>query len=277
LAASNGATQEMAMDDRDLIKPLSIEAIGAFALVFMGCGAIVLTQGQDMVAIALAHGLAIGLMAMAAGHISGGHFNPAVTLAMLVTRRIDIPRAAAYVIAQLAGALAGAGVLVLTYRDVERNAVDLGVPAVGANLSSGNALVMEIVLTFFLVLVIFGTAVDQRTPKVVSGLLIGLTISMDILAGASVSGAAMNPARWLGPAVVQQTWDDFWIWWVGPAIGAVIAAVLYNDIIMGGRSTVPTTRPRRVEAEEDEAEVVVTSRESAPQVGRSRRAQRRSR
>lgn len=266
------------MDDRDLVRPLIIEAIGAFALVFMGVGAIILTQGQDIVAIALAHGLAIGLMAMAAGHISGGHFNPAVTLAMLVTRRIDMSRAVAYVIAQLAGALAGAGALVLSFRDLERNAVDLGVPAVGANFSAGNALVMEIVLTFFLVLVIFGTAVDTRTPKVVSGLLIGLTITMDILAGGAVSGAAMNPARWFGPAIVQQEWGDLWIWWVGPAIGAVIAAVLYNDIIMGGRTTATTpARSRRVEVDDDGAEAVVAVRETAVAVERSRRSRRRNR
>ena len=267
------------MDDRDLVRPLIIEALGAFALVFMGAGAIILTQGQDIVAVALAHGLAIGLMAMAAGHISGGHFNPAVTLAMLVTRRIDMPRAIAYVIAQLAGALAGAGVLVLSYRDLERNAVDLGVPAVGANFSAGNALVMEIVLTFFLVLVIFGAAVDTRTPKAVSGLLIGLTITMDILAGGAVSGAAMNPARWFGPALVQQEWGDFWVWWVGPAIGAVLAAVLYNDVIMGGRTpiTTATSRTRRVEVDDDEGGAVVAVRETAVQIERSRRARRRNR
>ena len=110
------------VNDRELMRALIVEAIGPFALVFMGVGAIILTQGNDIVAIALAHGLAIGLMAMAAGHISGGHFNPAVTIAMLVTRRIDTNRAIAYIIAQLAGALAAAGVLTLCFRDIERNA-----------------------------------------------------------------------------------------------------------------------------------------------------------
>lgn len=263
------------MDDRELMRSLIIEFIGPFALVFMGVGAIILTQGQDIVAIALAHGLAIGLMAMAAGHISGGHFNPAVTVAMLVTRRIDPQRAVAYIIAQLAGGLAGAAVLVLTFRDLERNAVNMGVPAVGANLSAGNAFVMEIVLTFFLVLVIFGTAVDTRTPKVVSGLVIGLTISMDILAGVTVSGAAMNPARWFGPAIVQQEWSDLWIWWAGPIIGAVIAAVLYNDIILGTTRGLSSTRTRIIE--ESDGEEIVAVRETSVQVSRSRRAQRRGR
>jgi MIP family channel proteins len=264
------------VNDRELMRALIIEFIGPFTLIFAGVGAVVLTQGQDIVAIALAHGLAIGLMAMAAGHISGGHFNPAVTIAMLVTRRIDAQRAVAYIVAQLAGALAAAGVLTLVFRDIERNAVNLGVPAVGTNLSAGNALAMEIVLTFFLVFVIFGMAVDTRTPKAVAGLVIGLTITMDILIGGTVSGAAMNPARWFGPAIVQQEWSDLWIWWVGPVIGAIAAAVLYNDVIMGGRtaSTAPAARARVSDADgEIEGEV----RETAVQVQRSRRSQRRNR
>lgn len=264
------------MNDREQMRALIVEFIGTFALVFMGVGAIILTQGQDIVAIALAHGLAIGLMAMAAGHISGGHFNPAVTVGFLVTRRIDTQRAVAYVIAQLAGALAAGGVLVLSFRDIERNAVNLGVPAVGANFSAGNALVMEIVLTFFLMLVIFGTAVDLRTPKVVSGLCIGLTITMDILAGGTVSGAAMNPARWFGPAIVQQEWSDLWIWWVGPIVGAIVAAVLYNDVIMGGTSPASPARARASEPAGDD-DVTVQVRETVVMAERSRRSRRRGR
>lgn len=262
------------MNDRELTRSLIIEFIGPFALVFMGVGAIILTQGQDIVAIALAHGLAIGLMAMSAGHISGGHYNPAVTLAMLVTGRIDLQRAVAYVIAQLAGGLAGAGALVLSFRDLERNAVNLGVPVVGANLSAGNALVMEVVLTFFLVFVIFGTAVDTRTPKVISGLAIGLTITMDILAGGAVSGAVMNPARWFGPAIVQQDWSDLWIWWVGPIVGAVIAALVYDGVCLDGNARSIAPRPQTAgEASGDEAAVVRT----APAHARSRRSRRRGR
>ncbi len=221
---------------------LVVEALGTFALCFMGCGAIILTQGQDIVAIALAHGLAIGLMVAAAGHISGGHYNPAVTLGMLVTRRIEPGPALAYVVAQLVGAVLGAGALTLAYLDLDRNAVELGLPTVGNSitadpvekLSTTNALAMEAILTFFLVFVIFGVAVDRRSGgRAIAGLAIGLTITMDILAGGAVSGAAMNPARWFGPAVVQQEFGDFWIWIIGPAIGAVIAALLYNEFLLG--------------------------------------------
>jgi len=221
---------------------LLVEALGTFALCFMGIGAIILTQGQDIVAIALAHGLAIGLMVAAAGHISGGHFNPAVTLGMLVTGRISLQPAVAYVVAQLIGAVAGAGALTLAYLDVDRNNVDLGLPAIGNSitadpvekLSAGNAVAMEAILTFFLVFVIFGVAVDRRSGgRAIAGLAIGLTISMDILAGGAVSGAAMNPARWFGPAVIQQDFSDFWIWIVGPAIGAVVAALIYSQFLLG--------------------------------------------
>lgn len=261
------------MDDRDLIRALIVEFIGPFALTFMGAGAIILTQGQDIVAIALAHGLAIGLLAMAAGHISGGHYNPAVTIGMFVTRRIDLAKAVAYIISQLAGALAAAGALTLCFRDIERNAVNLGVPSVGANFSAGNAFFMEAVLTFFLVFVIFGTAVDNRTPKVVAGLCIGLTITMDVLAGGTVSGAAMNPARWFGPALVQQEWSDLWVWWAGPIVGAIVAAVLYNDVILGADTT-STIRARHI-VETEDGDTAVELRETAVQVQRSRRAKRR--
>jgi hypothetical protein len=105
---------------------------------------------------------------------------------------------------------------------------------VGANLSTGNALVMEAILTFFLMFVIFGVAIDHRTGRAISGLAIGLTITMDIFAGGVVSGAVMNPARAFGPEVIQGNFTDFWIWWVGPIVGAVIAALLYNDVLLAG-------------------------------------------
>ncbi|MGD9713086.1 MAG: MIP/aquaporin family protein [Thermomicrobiales bacterium] len=221
---------------------LVVEAIGTFTLLFAGCGSIILTQGQDIVAIALAHGLAIGLMVAAAGHISGGHFNPAVTLGMLVTKRISVGPAIGYVVAQLIGAVLGAGALTLTFLRADRDAVDLGLPVVGSSLttdpveslSSGNALAMEAILTFFLVFVIFGVAVDQRSGgRAIAGLAIGFTITMDILVGGAVSGGAMNPARWFGPAVIEGEFKNFWVWIVGPGVGAVAAALLYSTFLLG--------------------------------------------
>ena len=236
------------MRGREWVKPAIVEFIGPFFLVFAGVGAIIHTQGQNLVAIALAHGLAIGLSISAAGHISGGHFNPAVTAAMVLARRIEPPLAWIYVAAQLLGATLAAAALTAIYPDlgdVGRNTagVNLGVPAVGAGIGTGGALLMEIVLTFFLVFVIFGVAVDHRTGgRAVAGLVIGLTIVADILAGGVVSGAVMNPARALGPAIVQQDFGDFWLWWLGPLIGAALAAIVYNEILLdGGRVGVATT------------------------------------
>lgn len=224
------------MTDRDWTRPAIVEFIGTFALIFMGVGAIIQTQGKDLVAIAFAHGLAIGLMVTALGHISGGLFNPALTVGFLVARRISPSRFVVYIVAQLLGGIAGAACLTLVYRSGERNAagVNLGVPAVGAGHSSGNALIMEVILTFFLMFVVFGAAVDKRTGgRAVAGFAIGLTITMDIFAGGSVSSAIMNPARAFGPAIVRWQWSDHWIWWVGPIVGAIIAALLYNDGILG--------------------------------------------
>jgi MIP family channel proteins len=257
---------------------LVVEALGTFALCFMGIGAIILTQGQDIVAIALAHGLAIGLMVTAVGHISGGHFNPAITIGIAAARRIDPASAVAYIVAQLIGAVAGAGALTLTFLDVDRNRVDLGLPVVGTSivadppvdLSAGNALAMEAILTFFLVFVVFGVAIDKRTGGwPVAGLAIGLMITVDILAGAAVSGAAMNPARWFGPAVIQGEFADFWIWIVGPIIGGVVAAVLYNEFLIGPE----------IDQEADETAVTVTHQRDAEQSIQTqpRRRQRRKR
>jgi aquaporin TIP len=220
--------------DAQLTKKAIVEFLGTFALLFIGIGSIVMTENTNLVAIALAHGLAIGLLIMAAGHISGGFFNPAVTIGMWVTRRIDGYGAIVYIAAQLLGALAGTLFVLATFPEAARNAVGLGIPAVGIGYSSSNALVAEIVATFFLMFVIFGVAVDQRSAKGAGGLAIGLSISMGIFATGAISGAALNPARWLGPAIVDGNWDDFWIWIVGPIVGAVVAALIFNDVLLAG-------------------------------------------
>ena len=216
-------------------RKLIAEFVGAFTLIFLGVGAGIVSSG-DIVAIALAHGLAIALMVTAVGHISGGHFNPAVTLAMLVTGRIELPEAIRYWLSQLAGAAGAALVLLATLGSSIRDAgVNAGTPGIGPGFDAKNALVAEIVATFFLVFVIFGVAVDKRgTFKILAGLPIGLMITADILAVGGVSGAAMNPARWFGPAIVSFHFDDFWIWIAGPAIGALLAAFVYDNLLLRG-------------------------------------------
>jgi aquaporin TIP len=230
------------VDDRDLWKAAVAEFFGPFALVFAGVGAIISTQnlgdGANLVAVALAHGLGIGLMVAAVGSISGGHLNPAVSISMLATGQIGVTRAIAYIVAQLLGATAAAGILTLIFPalgDLGRNnpGVNLGVPALGPDVSIASGLIAEAVMTFFLVFVIFGTAVNPNGPKAIAPLAIGLTITMDIFAGGRITGAAMNPSRAFGPALVQQDFTNWWLYWIGPIVGGVIAGLLYKYLWLG--------------------------------------------
>ena len=203
------------------------EFIGTFALIFVGMGSIVFIQSNLLVGVAFATGLTIAVMASAVGHISGGHFNPAVTFAFLLTRRIVPSLAVVYVLAQLAGGVLGALALRALFPS-EAN-LDAGVPVVNETINAGQGVAIEALLTFFLVWVIFATAVDPGGAfKSIAGLAIGLTITFDILAAGPLTGAAMNPARSLGPELVQGIWDDWWVYLVGPAIGAAVAGLAYD-------------------------------------------------
>lgn len=261
---------------------LIIEALGAFSLCFFSIGAVVLTQGQDIVAISIATGLGIGIMVAAGGHISGGHYNPAVTAGMMLTKRISIPDGVAYIVAQMIGAVLGAGAITLAYLDVDRNRVNLGLPAVGTSLvadppvdlSVWNALAMEIILTFFLVLVVFGTAVDRRSiGRWVAPLAIGMTIAIGNMAGVAASGAAMNPIRWFGPAVIQQDFANAWIWIVGPVIGGLVAAALYSMFILDREPEAPAPARARA-ATVDEIDLIDVDEVAAPAPRRRGRRRR---
>jgi aquaporin TIP len=219
-------------NDRKDYGALIMEFVGPFALVFLGAGAIIQTQGQDLVAIALAHGLAIGLLVAAGGHISGGVFNPALAAGLMAAGKLPYLRGVLFVIAELLGATAAAALLKVVLPASLVDPVKLGTPLPGPGISTGEALVVEIVLTFFLMFVVFGVAVDKRGPATIAGLAIGLTITMDICMGAGISGAAMNPARSFGPALVQGEWTAAWVYWVGPIIGAVVAALLYTYVML---------------------------------------------
>src|SRR5438067_13937001 len=200
------------------------EFIGTFTLIFIGGGAGIVS-GQDIVAVALANGLAIGIMVSNLGHISGGHFNPAITLGFVATRRITLPLAAAYWASQFAGAIVAAAIL----RGLFSHGDFLGAVPHAAGFGAGKGLVVEIILTFFLVWAVFATAVDPRGAfKSIAGLAIGLTITIDVLMGGPLTGAAMNPARAFGPELVQRNWANCWVWYAGPFVGGGIAAFLYD-------------------------------------------------
>ncbi len=214
------------------IAALLMEFIGTFALIFMGAGAIIQTQGQNLVAIALAHGLAIGLLVAAGGHISGGIYNPALAVGLMAAGKLPYARGGMFIVAQLLGGVAAAAVLKAALPATAVDAVKLGTPLPGPGIGTGQAFVVEGVLTFFLMFVVFGVAVDKRGPASIAGLVIGLAITMDICMGGGITGAAMNPARWFGPALLQGEWTAAWVYIVGPILGAVLAALLYTFVML---------------------------------------------
>ena len=229
----------------DAARRAAAEFVGTFALVFVGAGSIAalsLADERSIVAVALAHGVTIAIMASAVGHISGGHFNPAVTIGLLVTNRIQPRLAAVYIVTQLAAALAAALLLRLVFPvGVD---LDAGVPRRGEGVGVGAAFVLEWVLTFFLVWVVFATAVDPRgTFKSIAGLAIGLTITVDILVGGPLTGAALNPARAFGPELAQNVWSDAWIYVLAPVAGGVAAAVAYERLYLRPLAPIPVGPP----------------------------------
>ena len=219
---------------KDTLRHFAAEFIGTFALVFVGGGAIVLsryTGGQTgLLEIALAHGLILAVMVSALMRISG-HFNPAVTVAFLATRRIEAVMAGVYVVGQLLGAMAAAYALKAVTPFAEFEAVRGGAQSASIDTTFAKAVTMEAIATFFLVIAIFGTAVDVKAPKI-GGLAIGLTVSAGILAIGPFTGASLNPARSFGPAVAAGYWEGHFIYWLGPILGAVAGALLYEHLFM---------------------------------------------
>ena len=226
----------------DLPKKCAAEAIGTFMLCFIGAGAIVsdgLFGGIGLVGVAIAHGLALSIAVSATMNVSGGHLNPAVTVAMLATGRIRGSSGVAYIVAQLVGGVIAGGALLMIFNGVPGGgdaivATGLGTPVPGEGVPAVTALLTEGCLTFLLVFAIFGTAVDSRAPKI-GGFGIGLTIAADILMGGPISGASMNPARTFGPGLVGGVWNAHWIYWVGPIAGALVAGLLYHHLILGNQ------------------------------------------
>lgn len=211
------------------------EFIGTFALTFVGVLSIsselvVGTPGSpvSLIVVALAHGLILGVMVAALGAVSGGHFNPAVTFGFLVTGKLNPATAALYWVAQLLGATV-AGYILVGMTGVD--AVLRGTPVVAENVGAGMGLVLEGIATFFLVLVVFGTAVDERAPKSAYPFAIGLTLAACIMALGPITGGALNPARAFGPALAAGLFDRQWVYWLGPLAGGAIAALLHQMVL----------------------------------------------
>jgi MIP family channel proteins len=219
---------------KDAWRHFTAEFIGTFALVFIGGGAIItsplLSQQAAVVNIAMAHGLILSILVTATMRISG-HLNPAVTAGFLVTRRIEPMMAVVYWIAQFTGAIIAAYALKSLFPPNIVEQTRLGGQHISTDITLFKAIVLEGIATFFLVFVVFGTAVDPRAPKV-GGFAIGLTVMADILAIGPLTGGSMNPARSFGPAVVMGLFEGQAAYWIGPIIGAIVAALLYDRLFM---------------------------------------------
>jgi MIP family channel proteins len=218
-----------------LTQQVIAEFVGTLALVFIAAGSVVVlnpaqTGPAGTVGVALAQGLVLAIFVSNLAFVSGAHYNPAVTIGIWVSGKIETPRALIYIITQLAGAAAGAALLAWAVPKDIWTGTNLGTPALNtlAGITAGRGVILEAVLTFFLMFTIYAVAVDSRGVfKAVAGLTIGLVLTMDILVGGALTGAAMNPARAFGPALVSGDWTDYWVYVAGPLIGAILAAGLY--------------------------------------------------
>ena len=225
----------------NLSQKLTAEFIGAFALVFFGAGAACVdmqlrsnaTGGIGLLAVALAYGLAMAIMVSALGRVSGGHFNPAITIGFWVTKRLSTPDTLFYWIAQVAGATAAAFLLRAVIPDETWRSVALGTPELVRDFPSWAGLALEATTTFFLVFVFFATTVDERNSfRSIAGFAIGLTIVLGIVVAGPYTGGALNPARAFGPALASRHWLNQLIYWVGPLGGGFLAGLFYDSVFL---------------------------------------------
>jgi MIP family channel proteins len=216
---------------RSTLRPLVAEFLGTFGFVFIGAGVVVADAFKNgdigLLGIALAHALAFSVMVTITLDISGGHLNPAITFGLWVARKIDAVRGALYVAAQLAGAVLAVLCVRLLFPSVAGQMSGYGVPRVSGLLGIPGAIALEAILSLFLVSAVFGTVVSPRAPKV-GGFGIGLVLLFDILVGGPLTGAAVNPARAFGPALVAGSWHGHAVYWIGPLIGGGAAGLIWS-------------------------------------------------
>ena len=228
------------MGSGDTWRSSAAEFVATFLFVFIGAGAVVSlgifssegggALGGNLVAIAMAHGLAIAILVSATANISGGHINPAVSIAAVLTRKISVTRGGMYVIAQVAGAILGALLLKAVIPDSLEGG--LGSHAILPEIGVTGGLIVEIVLTFALVFVVFATAIDPKGPSHLAPLAIGGAVLVIHLVAVPLTGASVNPARTIGPALAAGQWADHWVYWAGPLLGGAIAGILYQLVFM---------------------------------------------
>lgn len=215
--------------NKNFIKQCLAEFIGTFALVFAGCGAIIVHQlfPQELagLAIPIVFGAVISVMIYAVGHISGAHFNPAVTIAFSLSRHFPPKKVVGYVLAQISGGLLASLLHWVFFSDINH-----GFGVTQTFLPSLYAVGFEAILTFFLMFVIISVATDTRAVGEMAGLAIGTTVMMCAFFGGPITGASMNPARSIAPAIVSGNFTGLWIYIVGPILGAAFGAIVYERI-----------------------------------------------
>jgi len=221
--------------NRTYVRPLVAEFLGTFALVFIGAGAVVVDTAKGgalgLTGIALAHALVLSVMVTAFMTISGAHFNPAVTFAVWMASKIDLGRATSYIVVQLVAAVAAAALVKALIPGMAGEVTSYGVPRIAGDITLTQAILIEAVLTLFLVSAVFGTAVSAEAPKV-GGFGIGLVLLFDVLVGGPLTGAAMNPARAFGPALVAGDWHGHAAYWIGPLLGAAVATIIWAKVLL---------------------------------------------
>jgi MIP family channel proteins len=214
---------------------LVAEGLGTFALIFVGCSVVIVDKfpsgGFGMLGIAVAHAFVLAIMITATMNISGGHLNPAVTLGLLVARKIDLRTALPYIGAQLVGGILGAILVRYAIPSNVGRIMSYGTPAIANSVTMIQAISIEAVLTFFLVSAVFGTAVSPDAPKV-GGFGIGLVLLFGILVGGPLTGGALNPVRAFAPALISGNWLSQGIWWVGPLLGGAVAGLLWGMVLL---------------------------------------------
>ena len=217
------------------LRPLTAEFIGTFGLVFIGAGSVVVNEASGalgLLGVALAHAMVLSVMVTALMRISGAHFNPAVTFGLWLANKIEAKDAGLYVLTQLVAAVVAALLVKTLFPSAAGEITGYGVPRIASNVDLIQAILLEAILTFFLVSAVFGTAVSPEAPSGIGGFGIGLVLLFDILVGGPLTGAAMNPARAFGPAAIANDWVGQGAYWIGPLLGGAVAALVWGKVLL---------------------------------------------
>ena len=228
------------------------ELLGTFALVFIGSGSVCAnyylvksgSPGFGLLGIAIAFGFVVVAVAYSLGYISGAHINPAVTVSMVATRRIKVGVGVMYIASQIAGATFAGYLLKVLFPDALAS-VFLGTCVLGAGVTVTQAIVMEGVITFLLVFVVYATVFDKRSTPALAGLAIGFVVLFGVMVGGAISGGSMNPARVFGPAMASGHFANHYVWWIGPIIGGVIAGFTYDLLFAEKKKQLPLMNSTR--------------------------------